>query len=494
MANIIDMPKLSDTMTVGTLVKWLKKEGDTVKNGDMLAEVETDKATMELECFFDGTILKIFSAAGSQVAIGDPLCAIGKPGEKVDAPEGKGGASAPPAKKEKNPETEASAETESWEDEDDGEDEKDAEQATDDKAGEGAAKEPRKEGAATTAKNEVAPRPAAKPASVSAPKPTEEPPPAEGAAETNSRPAGERLRISPLARKLAAEKKIDPAQVKGSGPHGRIVRADVLAAEKSGGTSKAAAGGSRAAPGKNGAVGAASPAKVGPIQEEKVVAVSNIRGIIAKRLLESKLQIPHFYLDIEVDVGPLLEMRAQLNNAFEKDGVKLSVNDFVLKGSAEALRRVPAVNASWEGNQIRYFGAAHVSFAVAIEDGLITPVVRDAHEKTVFQISAEAKQLGAAAKAKKLQPAQFTGGTFCVSNLGMMGITKFSAIINPPNGAILAVGTTVKKPVVKNDQIVIGQTMMLTLSCDHRVVDGAVGATYLAALKDLLEKPALLLV
>ncbi|HEY1765798.1 MAG TPA: 2-oxo acid dehydrogenase subunit E2, partial [Opitutaceae bacterium] len=201
-----------------------------------------------------------------------------------------------------------------------------------------------------------------------------------------------------------------------------------------------------------------------------------------------------FYLEVEVDAGPLLEIRSQLNGALEKDGVKLSVNDFVLKASAEALRRVPAVNCSWEGAAVRQHPAAHVSFAVAIDDGLITPVIRDAHLKTIFSISSEAKALGKRAKEKKLAPNEFTGGTFCVSNLGMMGIDRFTAIINPPNSAILAVGATVKKPVVKGDEIVVGQRMSLTLSTDHRVVDGAIGAQFMAALRDLIEKPALLLV
>jgi pyruvate dehydrogenase E2 component (dihydrolipoamide acetyltransferase) len=218
-----------------------------------------------------------------------------------------------------------------------------------------------------------------------------------------------------------------------------------------------------------------------------------MRGAIARRLLESKTQLPHFYVEIEIDAAPLTTLREQLNAALEAEGVKLSVNDFILKASAEALRRVPQVNASWEGNQIRYFAAAHVSFAVAIEDGLITPVVRDAHLKSLFAISTEAKALGKRAKEKKLAPAEFTGGTFCVSNLGMMGIPRFSAIINPPNAAILAVGAAVRKPVVRGDRIEIGQTLTVTLSCDHRVVDGAVGAQYLNALKSLLESPALLL-
>ncbi|HEX2851912.1 MAG TPA: pyruvate dehydrogenase complex dihydrolipoamide acetyltransferase [Opitutaceae bacterium] len=452
MAQIIDMPKLSDTMTVGTLVKWLKNEGDVVKSGTMLAEVETDKATMELESFFDGTILKIFAAPGAQVAIGAPLCAIGKPGEKVDVPAGKPAPAAAP------------------------------------KADAPAASDKDKPGAATTAKNEVQAQPAATPDSARN-APASEPSHAKSAP---AREENERVKISPLARKLAEEKGLDPSRITGSGPGGRIVRTDVIAAEKAG-TAKAGAPGSRGGPSGSLPSGPGAFAR-GPVQEERSVPVSNMRGAIARRLVESKTQLPHFYVEIEIDASPLLALREQLNTGLEKEGVKLSVNDFILKASAEALRRVPQVNGSWQGDKIQYFAAAHVSFAVAIEDGLITPVIRDTHLKSVFQISTEAKALGKRAKEKKLAPAEFTGGTFCVSNLGMMGIPKFSAIINPPNAAILAVGTTVKKPVVKNDQIVIGQTMTLTLSCDHRVVDGAVGAQYLSALKQLLESPALLLV
>ncbi len=431
MAEIIEMPKLSDTMTVGTLVKWLKNEGDAVKSGMMLAEVETDKATMELECFFDGTLLKIFAPAGSQVAIGEALCAVGKPGEKVDAPKSKA-----PAKEEKKEEPKA----------------------------EEAKKEEAKSAPAAKAEPAPAPAPSAAPA----------------------RAAGERIKISPLARKLAAEKGIDPARVQGSGPGGRIVRADVLAAEKSGSAKAGAA--------KGGSFSGGALTNKGPVQEERLAPVSNMRGVIAKRMVESTTTIPYVYLDIEIDAEPLLALRQQLNTGLEKEGVKLSVNDFVLKASAEALRKVPTVNCSWEGTHIRHHGAAHVAFAVALEDGLITPVIRDAHLKSVFQISVEAKALGKKAKEKKLAPADYTGGTFCVSNLGMMGIPKFTAIINPPNAAILAVGTTVAKPVVKNGQIVAGQTLTMTLSCDHRVFDGAVGAQYLGALKQLLEAPALLLV
>jgi len=438
MAQIIEMPKLSDTMTVGTLVKWLKKEGDVVKSGSMLAEVETDKATMELECFFDGTLLKIFAPAGSQVALGAPLCAVGKPGEAVDAPAPKTPAAAPAQQENKAP-------------------------------------TPANDNAAPPT---AAPMPVPQPAAPTAP-----------VLEKASAPGANegRVKISPLAKKLAAEKNLDPRQIEGSGPSGRIVRADVLAAEKNGGTKTASTA-------KAGSFAGGTSSRTGPIQEDRVVAVSGMRGTIARRLVESKTQIPHFYVEVEVDAAPLLELRQQLNTSLEKEGVKLSVNDFIMKASAEALRRVPAVNSSWEGTQVRYFSAAHVSFAVALEDGLITPVIRDAHAKTVFAISTEVKSLGKLAKEKKLKPDQFTGATFCVSNMGMMGVERFQAIINPPNSAILAVGSTVKKPVVKNDQIVIGQRMSLTLSCDHRVVDGATGAQYLGALKQIIENPAILLV
>ncbi|MDP1581432.1 MAG: pyruvate dehydrogenase complex dihydrolipoamide acetyltransferase [Candidatus Didemnitutus sp.] len=449
MANIIDMPKLSDTMTVGTLIKWLKKEGDAVQSGDILAEVETDKATMELESFFDGTLVKIFTPEGAQIAVGAPLCAIGEKGEKVDAPAAAKADGAKPAADA------ASTETEQKE------------------------SHPEPEG-------ETAPAPVAAPAAT--PTPVE---PAEPAAAS---PAG-RTKISPLARKLASINKLDPARLTGTGPHGRVVKADVLAAVADSSKLKSAPAAAGAPPAKsNTTFSGGTPARTGPIQEARTVAATNMRATIAKRLLEAKTQIPHFYLEIEVDAEPLLAVRADLNAAFEKEGVKLSVNDFILKASAEALRRVPGVNASWTGTGIQYHGAAHVSFAVAIEDGLITPVIRDTHTKSVFAISAEVKPLGKRAKEKKLKPDEFTGGTFCVSNLGMMGIERFSAIINPPNAAILAVGTTVTKPVVKNGAIVVGQTMVLTLSCDHRVVDGALGAQFLAAMKDLLEKPALLLV
>ena len=444
MAQIIDMPKLSDTMTVGTLVKWLKKEGDAVKSGDILAEVETDKATMELESFFDGTLLKIFAPAGSQIAIGAALCAVGKPGEIVEAPAAPAPKAAAPAPAAPAPAPVSHVEI------------------------------PR---STTAVPATVAAAPVAKPQDV----------PSETSATDG------RLRISPLARKIAADQKVDATRVTGTGPHGRIVKADVLAAAANPALLKSASASSGAGAPSPRFTGGAISAK-GPIQEEKLAPVSTMRGVIAKRMVESTTTIPYVYLDIEIDAEPLLAIRSQLNTGLEKEGVKLSVNDFILKASAEALRRVPTVNCSWEGANIRHHGAAHVAFAVALDDGLITPVVRDAHLKSVFQISSEVKALGKKAKDKKLAPVEYTGGTFCVSNLGMMGIPKFTAIINPPNAAILAVGTTVAKAVVKNGQIVAGQTLTMTLSCDHRVFDGAVGAQFLGALKDLLEKPALLLV
>ncbi len=449
MATIIEMPKLSDTMSVGTLVTWLKNEGDTVTSGDKIAEIETDKATMEMEVFDEGVVLKHFISAGEQVAVGDPICAVGKKGEKVDAPE---------KKKEKAAEKTDGGENEKAEDE------------TDEDAEKPATPPPPQ-------------APAAKEEKAAEPEP----------AKTGE--AGGRIRISPLARKLADEKGIDISDLAGSGPGGRIVKADVLAAaQKPRPPAAPATSPAPAAPAKGKApaapfVGTADT----PIQEGKSVQVSNMRATIAKRLLESKTQIPHFYLEVEIDAGPLMTLRQQVNAAFG-EGSKVSVNDFILKACAHALRKVPAANTSWEGNAIRQHAAANVSFAVAIDDGLITPVVFDAHKKSLFQISVEARALAIKAKAKKLQPAEFTGGTFCVSNLGMFGIDRFSAIINPPNGAILAVGATVKKPVVnEKGEIVVGQRMSLTLSCDHRVVDGAIGAQFLAALREILEKPLLVL-
>ena len=419
MAKDILMPMLSPSMTEGTLVKWLKKEGDAVKSGDVLAEVETDKATMDLEAFDSGVLRKIIVPEGSKVPVNAKVGIIGSKDEKIEESAAANGSAAKPA--------EAKAEA------------------------------------------EAAPAP-----------PKEEPAPAKAApapVATATATTG-RVKASPLAKKVAQEKQVDLARLSGTGPGGRIVKADVLGAPA------------------NGTGGGSSVFPRGPVAKEGRMVLSNMRSIIAKRLLESKTQIPHFYLEIEVDAKPLLDLRAQLNDSLGKlnPPVKLSLNDFVLKAAAEAVRRVPAVNASFEGDAIRQFPDVQLSFAVAIAEGLITPIIREAQNKSIIQISAEAKSLAAKAKEGKLKPEEFQGGTFTVSNLGMLGIDRFSAIINPPQAAILAVGNILKQPVVDAaGQIVVGHRQSLTLSCDHRVVDGAVGAAYLKELRELIEKPALLL-
>ncbi len=454
MATIIEMPKLSDTMTAGTLVKWLKKEGDSVSTGDMLAEVETDKATMQLEAFDEGVLLKQLVKDGSDVQVGAPVAAIGEKGEKFDESSVK---QPEPSESDKKEEKSGS--------------EKDSER-----------KRPKKEMEPAAEASGNGDKGDDRESATSA----KEAPEAEETQDT-----GKRIRISPLARRVARDKGVPVDRLKGSGPGGRIVKADVMAAIEKG--VPATTGGRDGEP-------AAYALAGGRIAEENDIPVSNMRATIARRLLESKTRIPHYYLEVEVDATPLIAARASINAALEnlppeKGGGKLSVNDFIMKACAEALRRVPAVNASWEGSSIKQHPAAHISFAVAIEEGLITPVIFDAQAKTLRQISAEAKNLAWKAKNKKLKPEEFTGGTFCVSNLGMFGIDRFSAIINPPNAAILAVGGTRKVPVVtENDEFEIGHRMVLTLSGDHRVVDGATGARFLSALRELLENPALMLV
>ena len=410
MAKDILMPLLSPSMTEGTLLKWLKKEGDAVKSGDVLAEVETDKATMDLEAFDSGVLRKILIAEGTKVPVQSRIGIIGTKDEKIDE----------------------------------------------------SAQPPASAPAASAASAEAKAAPSAAATAVAA-------------------PSGGRVKASPLAKKVAAEKGVALATLSGSGPGGRIVKKDVLNAPANG---HAPSGG-----------GSSIYAR-GPIAKDGSTKLTTMRSVIAKRLLESKTTIPHFYLEIEVDAKPLLELRAQLNDSLGKlkPPVKLSLNDFVLKAAAEAVRRVPAVNASFEGDSIRQFPDVQLSFAVAIAEGLITPIIKEAQNKSLIQISGEAKALAAKAKEGKLKPEEFQGGTFTVSNLGMLGIDRFSAIINPPQAAILAVGNIVKKAVVgANDEIVVGHRQSITLSCDHRVVDGAVGAAYLKELRELIEKPALLL-
>ena len=401
------MPALSPSMTEGVLAKWHKKVGDTIKPGEVIAEVETDKATMDLEAYDKGTILLIAAPEGSKVPVNGRIAVVGEPGEKVDAV-----SSSSPAPASASPEAKTVTQT------------------------------------------------AAVPAAVVV-------------------SSSGRVKISPLAKKIANEKGVDVTRVAGSGPGGRIVRRDVEAAQ-GGGSVRSAAG---IFGGK-------------PIAQDGVKAVSQMRAAIARRLVESKTTAPHFYVEREVDAAPLAKLRASANVALEMAGekLKLSVNDFVLKAAVEALRRVPAVNSSWEGASIRQHGAVHLAFAVALPDGLITPVIRNAHAKDFRTIAREAKELGAKAKAGKLQPEEYTGGTFTVSNLGMIGVERFSAILNPPQAAILAVGATVKKPVVaSNGAIVPGERMSLTVSADHRVVDGLMAGEFLKALVEVLESPGVLL-
>ena len=421
MATLIDMPKLSDTMTVGTLVKWLKNEGDAVTNGDMIAEVETDKATMEVECFEEGVLIKQYAEAGAEVPVGGAIAAIGEAGES--APEVAAPATAPSASEEP-------------------------------------------EAASTPAP--VTPEPAAAPEITAA-----EPPPAPAPAVS-----GTRIKSSPVARKMAAQKGIDLSAVQGSGPGGRIVKEDILQAGE-------------------------SPSKVSSTPtatlEALTVPVSNMRKSIAKALVASKTQAPHFYLQIEVDGAPLAKFRAALNKKYadlpvQQGGNKFTVNDLTLKAAAEAVRQVPAINRSW-GESIVQHGTVQLAFGVAIDDGLVTPVIPSAETKSLHQISAEAKALIKKARNKKLAPNEMSGSTLTVTNLGMFGISDFYGIINPSNAAILSVGATIKRPVVdEHNQIVIGHTMKVGLSGDHRVIDGAVGAQYLQALKNILENPALMLV
>jgi pyruvate dehydrogenase E2 component (dihydrolipoamide acetyltransferase) len=419
MPNYIEMPKLADTMTEGTLVKWRKKIGDKVSVGDVVADVETDKATMEMESFDDGTLHEFLVKEGQKVAIGAKLAVLLSKGEQPPAP----GSVPPPAEA---------------------------------KAGAAAASAP------------AAPAVAAVAASVQA-------------AGGSARSAGGRVKSSPLARKIAAERGLDIAQLAGTGPGGRIVAKDVQSAQ-----ARPAA----AAP------GAAPIAYATAGDGDEVIALSGMRRIIAERLLASKTQIPHFYLHLEVDAGPLMKMRAQLNAGGEAAGAsKLTVNDFILKAVVAAAVKVPAVNASFAGDSVIQFSSVNLSVAVAVDDGLVTPVVRNANKKSLKDISDAVKDLASRARGKKLKPDEYQGGTITVSNLGAFGVEFFDAIINPPQAAIVSVGAIVKKPVVgPGDTIVVGQRLAIGLSADHRVVDGAVAASYLAEIKRLVESPALLLI
>lgn len=440
----IQMPKLSDTMTEGTLVVWKKKKGDHVSAGQVLAEIETDKATMEWESPEDGTLTEIYVEEGGKVNVGDKIAFIGGQGEEAPKREEK-------EEKEKKPE----------------------------------AKEPEKEKPKEPKKEEKpeAPKAEDKEKKAAAPRQVEKrEPEAEARPPTAKKPEEARVKASPVARRIAAELGIDLSSVKGTGPEGRVTETDVRAAAKT-----VAAVSDRQQP---------TPAPSIKAGESARIQLSGMRKIIAQRLVESLGPVPHFYLTINVNAGPLMEAREELKSAGENaEAAKITVNDFVLRAAVMAAVKVPRVNASFDGDTIVQYADVDLGIAVAIEEGLLTPVIRSAQNKSVREISELAKDLAYRARNKRMKPEEFQGGTFTVSNLGGMGIDSFSAVINPPQGFILAVGKITKVPMIDDCyQIVVGRCMSLTMSCDHRVIDGALGAEYLKELRHLLENPALLLV
>ena len=428
----IEMPKLSDTMTEGTLVKWIKKIGDTVAVGDILAEVETDKATMEMEAFDEGVLSEIYVRDGEKVLIGQKLALLLGKGEKP------GAVTPSPSQAAPAPELATPA-----------------------------AKQPAKDGAPVAAETRTEKDQTAVPSI--------EPQP------------GDRVKASPLAKKLAADSGVDLGRIQGSGPGGRIVRADVEAATQEAQVTQKIPVARPPAP---------KPHPVAVALEDKRIPLTGMRKTIASRLLESKTTIPHFYLQAEIDAEPLARPRKEINAAAEAAGIgKITVNDFILKATAVAASRVPLANAAFEGESIIQYANVQLACAVAVEEGLVTPVIRAAQKKSLSQISGEIKDLAARARSKKLKPEEYQGGTITVSNLGGYGVEHFFAIINPPQAVIVSVGAIVKKPVVNEaGQIVPGQRFIVGVSCDHRVVDGAVGAQFLGELKKLLESPALMLI
>jgi pyruvate dehydrogenase E2 component (dihydrolipoamide acetyltransferase) len=455
----IQMPKLSDTMTEGTLVSWKKKKGDAVSAGEVLAEIETDKATMEWESPEDGTLTEIYVEEGGKVNVGDKIAFIGGEGEEAPKEE---------EKEREKKEEEPKAEEEKTEEK--AEPKREEEKKESDKKEEKAKKAEKEPKAAKKEEK--------KPEEKSAAKPKETKPEVEKGEES-------RVKASPVARRIAVELGVDLASVKGTGPEGRVTETDVRAAAKS-----------RVAAPQKAPTAAKAPAPSIKAGESARIQLSGMRKIIAQRLVESLGPVPHFYLTIDINAGPLMEAREELKSAGEgADAAKITVNDFVLKAAVQAAIKVPRVNASFEGDAIVQYADVDLGIAVAIEDGLLTPVIRAAQNKLLREISELAKDLAHRARNKRMKPEEFQGGTFTVSNLGGMGIDSFSAVINPPQGFILAIGKITKVPVTDDcDQIVVGHRMSVTMSCDHRVIDGALGAEYLKELRHLLENPALLLV
>jgi pyruvate dehydrogenase E2 component (dihydrolipoamide acetyltransferase) len=424
MAIDILMPALSPTMESGTVSKWTVSVGDAVRSGDVIAEIETDKATMEVEAVDEGVMAVILVSEGAEgVAVGTPIARLAEDGEAVD-----------------------------------------------DVAASPAASAPAPAAPATTADEKPAdtPAPAATPAPVSAP-----------SAKDTQNKAGERIFASPLARRIAADQGVDLASLAGSGPHGRILRRDVEAAE----TRQSSAG--VAAMPTNAPMSAVAGAST-------VEANSQMRRIIAQRLQESKANAPHFYLTVDCEIDNLLAARRMMNEQ-AGEGVKISVNDLVIRAAAMALIAVPKANASWEGENTRYFQHADIAMAVAVDGGLVTPVVWAAEQKGLAALSGITRDLALRAREGKLAPEEFSGGSFTISNLGMYGIREFAAVINPPQGAILAVGAGEERPVVRDGQLAVATVMSVTLSADHRVVDGAVGAEWLQAFKGYIQQPVTML-
>ncbi|OLS52322.1 pyruvate dehydrogenase complex dihydrolipoamide acetyltransferase [Rhodovulum sulfidophilum] len=440
MATEILMPALSPTMEEGTLAKWLVKEGDTVSAGDLLAEIETDKATMEFEAVDEGTVGRILIEAGTEgVKVNTPIAVLLEEGESADDIDSAAKAPAPASAPEA-PQADAGGKA-----------------APEGGSGRDSA-------------------PAAAP-----------PAPSTG--------SGERIFASPLARRIAAEKGLDLAAIEGSGPRGRIVRADV---EKASAAPKAPAASAAPAASPAAAMPAGASAdavaKIYENREHEVVTLDGMRKTIAARLTEAKQTIPHFYLRRDIRLDALLEFRKTLNDQLGARGIKLSVNDFIIKACALALQQVPKANAVWAGDRILQLKPSDVAVAVAIEGGLFTPVLMDAETKSLSQLSKEMKDLATRARDRKLAPQEYQGGSFAISNLGMFGIDNFDAVINPPHGAILAVGAGVKKPVVNGaGEIEVATVMSVTLSVDHRVIDGALGAELLQAIRDNLENPLAML-
>ncbi|MDQ3341184.1 MAG: pyruvate dehydrogenase complex dihydrolipoamide acetyltransferase [Myxococcota bacterium] len=474
MAQIIGLPKLSPTMEEGVLVRWTKKEGDKVSPGDLVAEVETDKANMDFNIEDDGVLLKLLVKEGETVKLGAPVAILGKAGEDVSAlieQAKSGGGGAPKAAEPKA----APKET----------------MGAEDSANAPAAQKGKQSSEQKPEAKSQAPKAEQKPAPKAAPKSS-----ADATTMASSKPEGGKLLASPLAKTLAIELGIDLRGVKGSGPGGRIVERDVRQAAD-GHATQAHNGHATDEAETTDVESETQPTAIAlrkPLRQDvgdddfEDLPASNMRKRIAARLTEAKRDVPHFYLMRKLDAAPLLGFRARLNELLGDRG-KVSVNDLIIKAVALALRRVPECNASWEGDAIRRYHRVHVGVAVAIEDGLVTPVVRDADQKGIGAIAAEVKDLAERAKKRGLKGHEITGSTFTVSNLGMMGIERFTAIINPPEGGILAVGATVDEPVIQGDKVVPGKRMTVTMSCDHRVIDGALGAKWLQAFAELFEKP-----